>query len=145
MSHSDVSRRSLLKGGAQALAGMSVLQIAGPERAFGQAGGEVVPWLDQPPPNPAPPEVVGKLLDWQSLNSWTTPAGDFFNVSHYGLPTGLNEANWKVEVSGLVARPRTLTLADIKARPLQEVDFTLDCSGDTGMPFFIGGIGNAKW
>lgn len=145
MSHSDVSRRSLLKGGAQALAGMSVLQIAGPERAFGQAGGEVVPWLDQPPPNPAPPEVVGKLLDWQSLNSWTTPAGDFFNVSHYGLPTGLNEANWKVDVSGLVARPRTLTLADIKARPLQEVDFTLECSGNTGIPFFIGGIGNAKW
>jgi len=145
MSHSDVSRRGLLKGGATALAGLSVLHVAGPEQAFGQTGGEVIPWLDQPPPSPAPPEVVGKLLDWQTLNSWTTPANDFFNVSHYGLPSGLNESTWKLEIGGQVARPRTLTLADIKARPLHEVDFTLECSGNTGLPFFIGGIGNAKW
>jgi DMSO/TMAO reductase YedYZ molybdopterin-dependent catalytic subunit len=145
MLHPDISRRRLLKGGGAAIAGLSVLQVAGPEKAFGQGGGEVVPWLDQPPPNPAPPEAVGKLLDWQALNSWTTDANNFFNVSHYGLPAGLSEANWRVEVSGLVARPRTLTMADIKARPLQEVDFTLECSGNHGIPFFIGGIGNAKW
>jgi DMSO/TMAO reductase YedYZ molybdopterin-dependent catalytic subunit len=134
-----------LKGGAAALAGLSVLQVAGPEQAFGQTGGEVIPWLDPPPPNPAPPEAVGKLLDWQALNSWTTPANNFFNVSHYGPPAGLSEATWRLEVHGLVARPRILTLADIKARPLHEVDFTLECSGNNGFPFFIGGIGNAKW
>ncbi|MDX1979516.1 MAG: molybdopterin-dependent oxidoreductase [Bryobacteraceae bacterium] len=122
-----------------------MLQVAGPQRAFGQSGGELVPWIDPPPPNPAPPEIVGKLLDWQRLDSWTTSANDFFNISHYGLPGGLNEANWKVELTGLVARPRTLTMADIKAHPLQEVDFTLECSGNTGIPFFIGGIGNARW
>jgi hypothetical protein len=55
------------------MTGLSVLQVAGPERAFGQAGGQVIPWLDQPAANPAPPEVVGKLLDWEALNSWTTP------------------------------------------------------------------------
>lgn len=145
MSDSDLSRRGLLKGGATALGGLSFLQVAGPEQAFGQAGGEVIPWLDQPPPNPAPPEIVGKLLDWQALTSWTTPATDFFNVSHYGQPTGLNEANWRLEIGGMVARPRTLTIADIKARPLQETEYTLECSGNTGIPFFIGGIGNAKW
>jgi DMSO/TMAO reductase YedYZ molybdopterin-dependent catalytic subunit len=89
--------------------------------------------------------VVGKLLDWEGLNSWTTPANNFFNVSHYGLPTGLNEASWRVEIDGMVARPRSLTIADLKARPFREVDFTLECSGNTGIPFFIGGIGNAKW
>jgi DMSO/TMAO reductase YedYZ molybdopterin-dependent catalytic subunit len=38
-----------------------------------------------------------------------------------------------------------LTLADIKARPRQEVTFTVECSGNTGLPFFNGGIGNARW
>ena len=39
----------------------------------------------------------------------------------------------------------TLTLADLKARERQEVTFTLECSGNTGLPFFTGGIGNATW
>ncbi len=127
------------------MAGLSLFQVTGPEQAFGQSGGVVIPWLDQPLPNPAPPDLLGKLLDWQALESWTTPANNFFNVSHYGQPSGLNEMNWKVELHGLVARPRTLTMADIKARPMHEVDFTLECSGNTGLPFFIGGIGNARW
>ena len=41
--------------------------------------------------------------------------------------------------------PLSLSLADIKARPRQEVAFTLECSGNTAFPFFIGGIGNARW
>ena len=36
-------------------------------------------------------------------------------------------------------------LADIKARPRQEVTFTIECSGNHGLPFFNGGIGNARW
>ena len=39
----------------------------------------------------------------------------------------------------------SLTLADIKARPRQEVVFTVECSGNHGFPFFTGGIGNARW
>ncbi|MFN7931692.1 MAG: molybdopterin-dependent oxidoreductase [Bryobacteraceae bacterium] len=145
MSHQTVSRRDLLKGGAAAWTGLSMLEVAGPEQAFGQTGGTVIPWLDQPGPNPAPPQILDKLLDWQGLNSWTTPANDFFKVTHYGVPGGLNESAWRLEIDGMVARPRTLTMADIKARPLQEVDFTLECSGNHGFPFFIGGIGNARW
>ena len=34
MSHRDVSRRTLLKGGGAALAGLSVLRVAGPAHAF---------------------------------------------------------------------------------------------------------------
>ena len=39
----------------------------------------------------------------------------------------------------------TLTLADIKQRPRQEVTFTIECSGNNGLPFFNGGVGNARW
>jgi DMSO/TMAO reductase YedYZ molybdopterin-dependent catalytic subunit len=45
----------------------------------------------------------------------------------------------------LVKKPLKLTLADIKARPRQEVVFTIECSGNHGFPFFTGGIGNARW
>jgi DMSO/TMAO reductase YedYZ molybdopterin-dependent catalytic subunit len=36
-------------------------------------------------------------------------------------------------------------LADLKARPRREVSFTLECSGDHGFPWFIGGVSNARW
>jgi DMSO/TMAO reductase YedYZ molybdopterin-dependent catalytic subunit len=144
MEHQDISRRTLLKGGAAALAGLTVLRVAGPAHAFGQSGGEVIPWLDQPGPSPNP-NVTDKLLNWEALDRWLTPADNFFFVRHYGQPDGLDEATWRVDITGLVARPQSLTIADLKARPRREVDFTLECSGNTSAPFFIGGIGNARW
>ena len=163
MKHQPVSRRSVLKGGGAALAGFSVLRVGVGENAFGgqsrgpdldaQAGsaqafpgisGEVIPWLDQPPPSPIP-DAVGKLLDWEEVDSFLTPANDFFFVQHYGQPGGLDEATWRVGIEGLVARPRSLTIADLKAEPRREVDFTLECSGNTAFEFFIGGIGTARW
>ena len=157
LEHQEISRRTLLKGGS-ALAGLTVLRVAGPAHAFaseegnddsqplGQPGEEVIPWLDQPPPNPIP-DNVGNLLKWEELDSWRIPTEEFFFVNHFGQPGGLHEATWHVGISGLVARPQSLTLADIKARPRHEVDFTLECSGNngTGLDFFIGGIGNARW
>ena len=38
-----------------------------------------------------------------------------------------------------------LSLDDVMSQPRREVEFTLECSGNTGLPFFIGGIGNAVW
>ena len=86
MSNRDISRRTLLKGGGAALAGLSVLRVAGPAHAspvhtgqrdrvpwdddqsdsaqtFVHPGGQVIPWLDQPPSNPVP-EITGNLLQW---------------------------------------------------------------------------------
>ena len=83
-------------------------------------------------------------LMWEELDSWFTPADDFFVVNHYNQPR-LSAADWRLGIAGLVDRPQTLTLADLKARPRREVDFTLECSGNTGLPFFIGGVGNARW
>jgi DMSO/TMAO reductase YedYZ molybdopterin-dependent catalytic subunit len=88
---------------------------------------------------------VGKLLQWEALETRLTPAQNFFFVNHYGQPDGLDEASWRINIGGLVAQPRSLTMADIKARERHEVEFTLECSGNTSAPFFIGGIGNARW
>ena len=146
METQDISRRTLLKDGGAALAGLTVLQVAGPTQVLGQTTGEVIPWLDQPPPNPVPPANVGNLLRWESLETRLTPAQNFFFVNHYGQPDGLDEASWRVDIGGLVAHPRSLTMADLKARERHEVEFTLECSGNTSAGgFFIGGIGNARW
>jgi DMSO/TMAO reductase YedYZ molybdopterin-dependent catalytic subunit len=141
----DVSRRTLLKGAGATLAGMTVLRVAGPANAFpGKPGeGAVIPWLDVPAENPVP-DVIVRQLDWEKLDSWLTPPDQFFVIKHYDQPD-LREAGWSLGIDGLVARPQSLTLADLKARARGEVDFTMECSGNSGLPFFIGGVGNARW
>jgi DMSO/TMAO reductase YedYZ molybdopterin-dependent catalytic subunit len=139
----ELSRRTLLKGSGAAVAGLTVLRMAGPAHAFpGHPGEEeVLPWLDQPPepPIPLPNQIV-----WEELDSYYTPANHFFVVSHYNQPA-IDPAAYRLTIGGLVAREQTLTLADLKARARREVDFTLECSGNNGFPFFIGGVGNARW
>ena len=142
MDKQEVSRRGLLKGSA-ALAGLAFFS-PGLARAFQTQPGEaVIPWLDQPAENPVP-EVAANLLVWEKLDSWTTPASNFFSVSHFGRQA-LDANDWQLEITGLVNNPMTLTLADLKARTRQEVDFTIECSGNNGLPFLIGAVGNARW
>ena len=144
MANREMSRRTLLKGGGAAVAGLTAVHVAGPAHAFpGHPGDEVIPWLDQPAENPVP-QIVPRQLVWEELDSWLTPVDEFFIVSHYGNPA-LSEATHRLEVSGMVARPRSLTLADLRARPRRGVTFTLECSGNTGLPFLTGAVGNARW
>src|ERR687891_247032 len=125
MIRSAISRRTLLQQGSAAVAGLSVLRVAGPTYAFQTpVMGEVIPWLDQLEPNPVP-EVIVRQLDWEQLDTWLTPPDQFFVIKHYNEPT-LAEADWRLEISGLVAQPMTLTLADLTARARQEVTFTME-------------------
>jgi len=148
METSDIPRRAVLKGGGAAVAGLAVLQVAGPAQAFphgtGEERDEVIPWLDQPAPNPEPASGLRNLLVWENLDSWYTPANDFFVVNHYNEPA-LTARDYRLSIGGSVEHEQSLTLADLKARPRHQVDFTLECSGNTGLDYFIGGIGNARW
>ncbi len=150
MEHQGVSRRNCVEGwwcgvgGADGAAGgRPGARLPRPRRtrarwdddqpdsvpSLGHPGDEVIPWLDQPAPNPVPPDVVGNQLKWEELDSWLTPPDKFHFVTHYGIPDGLDEATWRVGIAGLVARPLSLTLADLKARARREVDFTLGVLG----------------
>src|SRR5918997_4942692 len=121
----SISRRTLLTQGGAALGGLSVLRLAGPTYAFQTpVAGEVVPWLDQPEANPVP-EVIVRQLEWEQLDSWLTPPDQFFVIKHFNQPT-LDEQDWRLEISGLVEQPMTLTLADLKSRAHQEVTFTME-------------------
>jgi DMSO/TMAO reductase YedYZ molybdopterin-dependent catalytic subunit len=144
MTSAPISRRTLLTHGSAALGSLSVLRFAGPAHAFplGQDG-VVIPWLDQPEPNPVPEAIVRQIV-WEELDSWITPNDAFFVIKHYNLPE-LNERDWRLEVGGLVAQPMTLTLDELKARPRQEVTFTIECSGNSAFPFNKGLVSNATW
>jgi DMSO/TMAO reductase YedYZ molybdopterin-dependent catalytic subunit len=140
----DIPRRDFVIQGGAALAGMAVLQASRLAQAFPRRAGEdVLPWLDQPPENPIP-QVVANQLKWEELNSWLTPNEQFFSVAHYNRPV-VDDKTWALTIGGLVKRPRSFTLADLKARPRQEINFTLECSGNHGFPWFRGGIGTARW
>jgi DMSO/TMAO reductase YedYZ molybdopterin-dependent catalytic subunit len=137
-----VQRRDLLQSGA--LAAIALLS----DRAFAQSGasgGKLIPWADQPPPVPPPVEnVIKGLTRWEDLDSWITPNEKFFSIAHYNRPV-IDAKTWRLDVSGLVASPATLTLDQLKALPRKEVTFTIECSGSNGLPFFTSGIGNARW
>jgi DMSO/TMAO reductase YedYZ molybdopterin-dependent catalytic subunit len=144
MARTAMTRRTLLQQSGAALGGLSVLRVAGPAHAFPHTQNAVViPWLDQPEPNPEP-EAIIRQLEWEQLDSWITPNDQFFVIKHFNEPE-LQEDDWRLQVSGLVERPLTLTLDELKSRARREVTFTIECSGNTGLPFFIGGIGNATW
>ena len=132
-------RRDLLLAGAAT--GFALLT----ERVFAQStSGKVIPWADQPPPIPPPAQdVVHNQTAWESLDSWITPNDKFFSIAHYNRPT-IDAAAWRLNLSGLV-RPTVLTLDQLKAAPRQEVTFTLECSGNNGLPFAQSSVGNAQW
>jgi DMSO/TMAO reductase YedYZ molybdopterin-dependent catalytic subunit len=137
-----IQRREFIKGGT-ALTAVALFHASGAYAYPGRPGEAGIPWLDQPTANPDPVGIQAQLV-WEDLDSWITPNEKFFSISHFDRPT-IDEKTWSLEIGGLVKKPLKLTLADIKARPRQEVVFTIECSGNHGFPFFTGGIGNARW
>lgn len=146
MEQQGMSRRTLLKTGGVALTGwalFSTLQVGAPRAVLAQMGVQVLPWLDQPGENPVP-ERVRNLLEWEKLDSWVTAPDQFFSVAHYGYPE-LDVNDWQLEIAGLVENPMTLSMADLQTWPRQELDFTVECSGNHGFGWNWGLVGNARW
>jgi DMSO/TMAO reductase YedYZ molybdopterin-dependent catalytic subunit len=135
-----VSRRQAIRRGGAIAAGVAILPteiVAHMERLAPQEA--VVPWTNAPPPGGR-----ANTLDWQALTSWVTPTEDLFTVGHYGMPE-VDAATWRLDVGGLVERPRTLTLEQVRARPRQSVTMLLECAGNRGFPTFVGAVHNATW
>lgn len=143
MQNRTLSRRELLVAGSATLATVALLNSRFASAAPLKQGEEVIPWLDQPAENPVP-EVIASQLVWEELDSWLTPNDTFFGIAHYGWPE-IEADQWRLAIEGRVENPLSLTLDELKARPRQELTFTLECSGNHGLPFFHGGIGNARW
>ena len=132
-----ISRRDMIRSSA-AFAALGLAQ--GPFSAFGlddpSADGTLIPFLDAQP--------AGKGLHWEQLKSWVTPNDELFSVSHYNTPEIALE-KWQLEISGLVKRSLALSMAEIKGRRRKSVTATLECSGNSSSPGFLGAIGNVTW
>jgi DMSO/TMAO reductase YedYZ molybdopterin-dependent catalytic subunit len=71
-----------------------------------------------------------------------TPKGKFYSVDINSLPPNLDADTWKLPLVGLVERPLSLSLADVRSRPSISQVITLSCISNS-----VGGdlIGTALW
>lgn len=138
MTKQVTSRRGALKTGSAVatavLAGMSMPDFVFPGQ---QPAEELVPFLNMPRTGP-------NRLDWETLDSWFTPQDQVFSVQHYGIPE-FDTENHQVEVTGLVDRPGTLTLDQLRDLPKKDQLMTLECSGNGASKGFMNAIYNSRW
>ena len=83
----------------------------------------------------------------------TAPAGAHYVVVHFDIPL-IDAADWRLEIGGLVSRPMTLALDELKRLPRIEAPVTLECAGNgralmkpraMTMPWFVEGVSTATW
>jgi DMSO/TMAO reductase YedYZ molybdopterin-dependent catalytic subunit len=102
---------------------------------------------DETPIPFAAPQVVSPnrpMVQWDKLNSWITPNEQLYVVQHYGVQT-VDAEKWSLQIDGLVEKPKTFTLDEIKKRPKREVMATIECGGNSSNPAFMGAVGNIRW
>jgi DMSO/TMAO reductase YedYZ molybdopterin-dependent catalytic subunit len=82
-----------------------------------------------------------------------TPVGKFFVRCHTMIPK-VDPASWKLAIGGLVDRPTTFTLGDLKKLPHVTLVSVLECAGNgrtfyqpqlPGTQWQFGSVGSARW
>jgi DMSO/TMAO reductase YedYZ molybdopterin-dependent catalytic subunit len=138
MTPPSLSRREALQTGSAALAAL-LAQMSSPGFTFADQAEdeELVPFENMPRSRPG-------MLDWETLDSWITPQDQVFGVQHYGVPE-FDAKKHALEVTGLVEKPMTLTLDDLKQRENADQLMTLECSGNGASKGFMSAIYNSKW
>ena len=135
------TRRDILRGGLAA-AGLGVLGIpdwALPALAQSET---VVPFTDIPENIKWETPPDRRLLDVRTIEGPFTPRDKFATTQHYGHPE-IDPATFKLKVSGLVDRPKALSLDDLKKLSATDLVAGFECSGNRGP--VQGLCGNGKW
>src|SRR5207244_1106689 len=92
-------------------------------------------------------------LPLEALRYDVTPVGLHYLLIHYDIPA-VDAAAWRLEISGHVERPLSLTLAELQAREQVELVATLEFAGPRppqhGFPLRLVvpgwyGMTNVKW
>ena len=135
----DVSRREMLKQAGLGSVGLAVTPVPGWPASWFKQEVTVVPFTDM-----ANYRGASRMAqDLRELTSWLTPTEDFFSIGHYGTPE-VDASAYRLQVTGLVERPITLTLDELKARPKVEPTTVFECSGNS-RGLVHGMVGNATW
>jgi sulfane dehydrogenase subunit SoxC len=80
-----------------------------------------------------------------SLTERVTPLSGLFGTTSIGIPA-VSTDDWKLEITGLVNSPRTLSFADLERRPKRILESVFVCSGNPARPTVpMRRAGNVKW
>ncbi len=81
-------------------------------------------------------------LSTPGLSPLFTPNKDFYRIDTSFAVPNVSLDLWKLEITGMVAHPRTFTYEQLTARPVFELDDTISCVSNE-----VGGnlVGNARW
>lgn len=94
-----------------------------------------------------------KAMPLEALRYDVTPTGMHYTLIHYDIPAVV-APNWRVEIGGLVGKPVSISLEDLKRRTSVTRRVTLECAGDgralleprpISQPWLTGAIGTAEW
>jgi len=89
----------------------------------------------------------------EALRWDVTPIGLHYLLIHYDIPA-VDTATWRLELDGLVERPLSLSLDDLRSRPAREVAATMECAGNgrvniephvVSQPWLLEAVGTARW
>lgn len=89
----------------------------------------------------------------EALRWDVTPVGLHYLLTHYDIPD-VDPGAWRLEVDGLVGRPLSLSLEDVRARPAVEIAVTMECAGNgrariephvVSQPWLLEAVGTARW
>lgn len=89
----------------------------------------------------------------EGLRYPVTPTGMHYLLVHYDIPEVDAEA-WHLSIEGLVEKPLRLSLEEIKQRPSQTTEVTMECAGNgralftprrISQPWHLEAIGTSEW
>src|SRR5438552_3078311 len=138
------TRREILKG-SLAVAGLSVLlpgaipEWALPVLAQGEA---LVPFTDMPENFPLVTGPDRRIIDIRKIDGPFTPKDQFFTTQHYGHPE-VDPATYRLKISGLVDRPKSFSLDELRKMGKAELVNGFECSGNRRP--LQGLSGNGRW
>src|SRR3954451_21436178 len=92
-------------------------------------------------------------LPLEALRYPVTPVGLHYLLIHFDIPH-VDADSWRLEVGGLVTRPLSLSLADLRSRPARTLRVTMECAGNgralyqpraLSQPWLLEAVGTAEW
>jgi DMSO/TMAO reductase YedYZ molybdopterin-dependent catalytic subunit len=135
------TRREILKG-SLAMAGLSVFGI--PEWALPALAQDetLVPFTDLPANTNFTPAADRRTFDIRKIDGPFTPKDQFFTTQHYGHPE-VDLATYKLKVSGLVEKPKSFSLDELRKMGNTDLQAGFECSGNRRPT--QGLSGNGRW
>ena len=124
----QTTRREILKA-TLALAGLNNFGIPGWALPALAQGETLVPFTDLPENMSLVPAADRLILDIRKIDGPFTPQDQFFTLQNYGHPE-VDLATFRLKISGLVGRPKSLSLDELRKMGSTELVAGFECSGN---------------